>query len=94
MSRAGGFSGAAVAGAGDGRPPGADDLLDAERLEDLEEGLDLVLVPRDLERVGAGADVDDLAAEDVDDAEQLGAVLGGWRAPAPAPARAARRPRR
>src|SRR5213594_3639297 len=57
--------------AGDGDLPGADDLVDAEGAEQLDDGLDLRLLPGGLQRVGAGRDVHDLGPEDVADAEDL-----------------------
>ena len=54
---------------------GTDDLLDAQGAEDIEHGVDLGLLAGDLQGVGTGADVHDLAAEDVDHAEHLGPGL-------------------
>jgi len=53
--------------------PGAHDLLDADRLQQLDQRVDLVLGARHLDHVGAVRDVDDLAAEDVDDVHHLAA---------------------
>ena len=67
----------ALAGHGDGS--GAGDALDAVRLADLDEGLDLGLGPADLDHDGLVADVDDAAAEHLDQREDLGALLGQGR---------------
>src|SRR5215472_8902928 len=50
--------------AGDGDLAGADDLVNAEGPEQLDDRLDLRLLPRDLQRVSAGRDIDHLRAED------------------------------
>src|SRR5439155_21412444 len=46
---------------------GPHDLADADRLQQLDQRVDLVLGAGQLHDVGAARDVDDLAAEDVDD---------------------------
>jgi hypothetical protein len=54
-------------------PTGAHDLLDADRLQELDQRVDLVLCARHLDDVRAPRHVDDLAAEDVDDVDDLAA---------------------
>src|SRR5262249_12188614 len=52
---------------------GADDLLDADRFQELDQGVDLVLGASHLDDVGPARHVDDLPAEDVDDVDDLAA---------------------
>jgi len=48
-------------GPGHGNGPGADDLLDADRLQQIDERLDLGGRTRDFDGIASGTDIDDLA---------------------------------